>query len=244
LDVRFASVSFAPTAEVIEYGVGASCDVHTLVMKAVAGDENMKLAGWFDTVGSALLAQLMFFVFAVPVVTALPAAVAMQRQLSDHAAGEKIGVMSFAREFARAWRSAWVLGIVAPVVVIGFAVSILFWYSQGTTASAFAFGFLVCLAGLTCAFYLVLLWASDRDRPDGWRTWCGAALSALLRRAPRILWALVLMIAWLTLAAFAIPLLLVGSGLVPALIVYFTLTERRAKITTAPIRPADRTSLR
>jgi hypothetical protein len=214
------------------------------MMKVVAGDEKMKLAGWFDAVGSALLAQLMFFVFAIPVVTALPAAVTMQRQLSDHAAGEKIGVVSFAREFARAWRSAWVVGIIAPAVVVGFVVAIPFWYSQGTTASAFAFGVLVCLAGLACAFYLALLWASDRDRAIGWRAWCGDALSALYRRAPRILWALVLMIAWLTLAAFALPLLLIGSGLAPGLIVYFTLSERHAKSTTAPVTPADRTSLR
>jgi len=243
-DVRFASVSFAASARVIEYGVGASRDVCRLAIKAVAGDENMKLAGWFDTVGSALLAQLMFFVFAIPVVTALPAAVAMQRQLSDHAAGEKIGVVSFAREFARVWRSGWALGIIMPAVVVGFAVAIPFWYSQGTTAAAFAFGALVCLAGLACAFYLALLWASDRDRMSGWRAWCGAALGALPRRAPRILWALVLMLAWLTLAAFALPLLLIGSGLVPAVIVYFTLSERRAKNMTPPVTPADRTSLR
>jgi hypothetical protein len=229
---------------VIEYVAGASCDEHRLVAKAVAGEAKLKIAGWFDTVGSALLAQLMFIVFAIPVVTALPAAVAMQRQLRDHADGEKIGVVSFTREFSRAWRSSWALGIIAPAVVVGFAIAIPFWYSQGTTATAFAFGVLVCLGGLTCALFLALLWAADRDRLSGWRAWFRVAIGALPRRASRLLWALVLMIAWLTLAAFAPPLLLIGSGLVPALIVYFTLSEKRPKSTTDSIKPADRTSLR
>jgi len=224
---------------VIEYGEGASRDVGD-----EAGGDRVKLAGWFDAVGSALLAQLLFFVFAIPVVTAAPAAIALQRQLHDHADGEKIGVASFAHEFARAWRTSWAVGILMPVVAAGFAVAIPFWYSRGTAVGAFAFAVLVCLAGLACAFYLALLWSSDADRAHGWRAWCGEALGALTRRAPRVLWALVLMIAWLTLAAFALPLLLIGSGLAPALIVYFTLSDRHTKRAPAEIRPADRMSPR
>jgi hypothetical protein len=116
------------------------------------------------------------------------------------------------------------------LVAVGFAVGIPFWYSSESVAGTAAMVLLICLLGLALAFWLALLWAADRDRRasrSAWRAWTTAALAALIQRSGRVLWGLVLLVTWLALAAFFLPVLLVGAGLAPAAIVLWTLTERQ-----------------
>ncbi|MFF1879686.1 hypothetical protein [Leifsonia sp. NPDC058230] len=189
----------------------------------------MRIISWLDTLGNALLLQLLFLAFSLPVITAAPAAIALQRQFRDLCQGEKTGMRSYALEFVSAWRAAWPIGILFPLAAVGFAVGIPFWYSSGSWLGTTAMVVLICLAGLALAFWLAFLWAADSDRAtsrSAWRAWAAAAAAALVQRSGRVLWGLVLLVTWLALAAFFLPALLVGAGLAPAAIVYWTLSGR------------------
>jgi hypothetical protein len=195
----------------------------------------MRIIPWLDTLGNALLLQLLFLAFSLPVVTAAPAAIALQRQFHDLCRGEKTGMRTYAREFVSAWRAVWPIGIVFPLVAIGFSVGIPFWYSSGSWLGTSAMIVLICLAGLALAFWLAFLWAADRDRTpsrSAWRAWATAAAAALFQRSGRLLWGLVLLVTWLALAAYFLPALLVGAGLAPAAIVFWTLSERKTDAVT------------
>src|SRR5690349_8497439 len=91
----------------------------------------MRIIGWIDTVGSALLAQLMFVLLSIPLITCAPAAIALQRQLAAIAAGRPAGVRPFLRDFAGAWRQAWPTGPILLVAAIGLAVAVPFWFGSG-----------------------------------------------------------------------------------------------------------------
>ncbi|WP_157479993.1 hypothetical protein [Leifsonia sp. Root227] len=183
-----------------------------------------------DTIGNALILELLFVVYSIPVVTSAPAAIALQRQLGDLRSGGKTGARQFTREFAAAWRSAWPVGLAVPLVTLGLAVGIPFWYSTGPWLGTVAMIMLVCLAGMGLAFWLAFLWAADAERTvdrAAWRKWVGMAAEALLHRSGRVLWGLVLFVTWLALAAYFLPALIIGAGLAPAAIVLWTLCERR-----------------
>jgi hypothetical protein len=195
----------------------------------------MRIISWLDTLGNALLLQLLFLAFSLPIVTAAPAAIALQRQFHDLRRGEKTGMRAYALEFVSAWRAAWPIGIAFPLVAVGFAVGIPFWYSSGSWLGTAAMVVLICLAGLALAFWLTFLWAADRDRAtsrSAWRAWATAGATALVQRSGRVLWGLVLLVTWLALAAFFLPALLVGAGLAPAAIVSWTLSVRETSAVT------------
>jgi hypothetical protein len=181
-----------------------------------------------DTVGNALILQLAFLAFSVPIVTAFPAAVALQRQLADQQRGQRTGFGTFGREFVRSWRSSWQLGILAPIVAIGFVVAIPFWYSASFPFARAGLGVLVCLLGLACGVYLNVLRAAEAARPSRWPDWLATGFGHLVRHPLRSLWGLVLLFAWLVTLAYVPTLVLVGSGLMPALIVRYSLTPRVA----------------
>jgi hypothetical protein len=179
-----------------------------------------------DAIGNALILQLLCFVFSLPVVTLLPAAAALQRQLQDLRAGHPTGAASFAREFRRTWRASWPLGVVAPLVAIGFAVALPFWFAVQPPLGWVGSGILAFLLGLACGWLINLLWAAEALRDGDWRAWSRAGFVHLAGHALRSLWGVLLLGCWLVVLLNFPALALVGSGLVPALIVHFTVTER------------------
>lgn len=178
----------------------------------------LRVVALLDTVGNALILQLAFVVFSLPIVTALPAAVALQRQLSDLHSGERTGFVPFAKEFMRSWRASWPLGIALPLVATGFAAAIPFWYSAAFPFSRVGLGFVVCLLGLAGGSYLNVLRAAEIARDARWRQWLAIGFEQLVRHALRSLCALIAFFAWLVTLAYVPTLILVGSGIVPALI--------------------------
>ncbi len=183
----------------------------------------MRIVRLLDTVGTVLILQLLFAVLSLGLVTAVPAAVALQRQFTDALLGEATGTVSFLRAFTRAWWQCWLLGIVGPVLTAGFVVSIAFWSSVPGPPGIAALGVLVFLAGLTSTIYLALLGAAGRQRDQAWRAWFTVALAHLVTVPLRGLWATILFLCWLVTLAYLPTLWLVGSGLVPAVIVRYTL---------------------
>ena len=179
----------------------------------------LRVVALLDTLGNALILQLAFVVFSIPIITTVPAAVALQWQLADLHVGRRTGFVQFAKEFSTSWRASWQLGVLAPLVATGFAAAIPFWYSAPSPFARVGLGFLVCLLGLAGSFYLNVLRAAELARGERWRRWSAIASEQLVRHSLRSLRGLIVFFAWLVVLAYVPTLLLVGSGIVPALIV-------------------------
>jgi hypothetical protein len=190
----------------------------------------MRIIAAISTIGTALLLQVCFVVCALGVITAVPAAIALQRSLSDDRIGERVGILSYLRHFATAWRQSWPLGIVGALLTVGFVVGGLFWLSVHAPLGYVAVGTLSFLGGLAAATYLNLLSCSDRDRNQRWRPLLGQAREALFGRPLRSLGSVVALGAWYFVLASIPPLVLVGSGVVPALIVRYVIEPPRPRV--------------
>lgn len=191
--------------------------------------EGSRVVAVIDLVGRALLLQLAFVLLSLPLVTALPAACALQRRLDALVAGEGGGVRAMASETLAAWRSCWPLGVLAPVAVAALAQGLWFWWRWPSPVRELATGVLAMVAGLLVALYLALL-VRVRSGLDASATRLVREASGQLAARPlRVLWALVVVLTWWALAAFLPTLLLVGSGLVPALAVRLALPAQATR---------------
>lgn len=170
-----------------------------------------------DAVGSALILQLAFFLFSLPLVTAAPAAVALQRQLADLREGRRTSPVTYAREFALAWRQSAALGVLTALVAVGLAAAVPFWYAVPTWFGRVALAAVLFVAGLALGTWLTLLRTAEDQREDRWRAWVRPALALLVSEPLRVLVGVVALLAWFAVLARFPSLLLVGSGLVPAL---------------------------
>jgi len=171
-----------------------------------------------DAVADALLLQLLWLVCSLPVVTAVPAAVALQRRWAASRAGEPVRAGDFLREMALAWRQAWVPGVLGPLLVVAWVGSVLFWRAVPGYPAVLALGLVLGLALPALTFHLALLAASEREVGDAWRTWFRSAAHDALTRMPRYLLALAGLLTWFALVRLAPPLLFVGAGILPALL--------------------------
>lgn len=189
---------------------------------------------WLDKVGNLLILQLVFFACSIPLVTVIPAAVALQRSLADFRSGDQTGVVLFAREFKRAWRQSWALGLGGAALAIGLGVSIPFWYLSDSGAGWLAVGFLATLACVACAFYLGILRESEIQRNQGFRQWLLPAYQHVTAHPARAVGGVVLFVTWLAVLNYVPSVLFLSTGLAPAFIAHFALTPRT--------RPVSRTA--
>lgn len=187
----------------------------------------MRFTSALTALGDALILQLTFFILSIPLVTAAPAAVALQRQLSALREGEVTGVLPLLREFRRAWRQSWTLGVLVAAIAAGFTVAIPFWFSTGAWFGLAGVSFLVALLGLASACYLNLLLAADVHRQEDWHAWLATGFVHLASHPMRSAWAMLQLITWLALLVSLPALAVIGTGLVPALIIRTTLDVRR-----------------
>jgi hypothetical protein len=172
--------------------------------------------------GEFLWLQLLFLLASLPVITAVPAAVALQRSIQRLSAeGGSVSAAQFAGEFGAAWKRFWLLGLLAPPAAAGAAVSALLWAAAPAPFGALGLGLLIPLAVLAAAAYLVFLGTGgDADRSEAAGPLLGRAGRALLGRpVPAVLAALALA-AWLAVLMKVPTLALAGSGLVPALLAW------------------------
>lgn len=187
----------------------------------------MKAVAILDTVGNALILQLCFLLCSLPLITIVPSAVALQRSLDDLQAGERTGMVPFARHFRQAWRQYWRLGTVTTVVGAALTVSFSFWLSVGSEFGPAAQGVLFFWAGLGAAIYLNLLSTSSQRRDLDARTALTVSFASVRSHPIRALARLVMFASWLLVLALVPSLALAGSGLVPAVIARYAVANSR-----------------
>lgn len=186
-------------------------------------DRSAGVIALVDLVGRALGLQLVFLVCALPVVTALPALIALQRRLDALVHGEGGGVTALVVETLRLWRSTWLLGLGLVVLVLGAFAAFPFWYAMPSPLDLVGTGGLALLAGLVLGVLVGILDAARRASERGSLAWLRAGWGAVLTRPLRVAWAVVMVITWAMLAAALPTLLLVGAGLAPVLLVRLAL---------------------
>lgn len=169
-----------------------------------------------DAVGTALVLNLCFVASALPVVTAFPAAVALQRQWTDHAHGRPCGVIPFARAFVTALRQSWPLGLFYATLAVAYVSGLIFWRQTAPAVAAVTTALLVGLGAVAIAFHIALLSVSARVRSQSWRVWPAEAGVLLLSDSPRYLLGTVAVVLAIVVIVVLPPLVLVLAGLVPA----------------------------
>lgn len=177
--------------------------------------------GFLDTAGSVLVLQLLFLVTSALVITAVPAAVALQRALPAAFDGTQAHpVRSWVSQLRMAFSQSWVLGLGLPFLVLAALGSLLAWMQIGGSWASAAIGLLAALACLALVTWLGML-AAAASAPDThrWVDWLRAAPSLVLARPVWSIAAAVVLVTWLALSYRLPTLLLITSGLVPALLV-------------------------
>lgn len=175
-----------------------------------------RIVFWLDKVGSLLILQLAFVVCSIPLMTVIPAAVALKRSLADFRSGDRTGAVLFAHEFGRAWKQSWALSLGGVALTIGLGVSISFWYASGSGAGWLAVGFLATLASVACALYLGILEESETQRDQGFWQWLLPAYQRVMAQPARAAGGVVLFVTWLAATNYVPSVLILTTGLAPA----------------------------
>lgn len=186
-----------------------------------------RLLGRFEVAGDVLLLQLIFVVASLPVITMLPAALALQRSLGDVFLEGRPGPGRIYWENLR-WAVArsWKVALLLPLFTVLAAASLLFWLAAGGPVGTVALSILMPLYGVVVAGYIAVLAAVLQTTGalktkafgsnDGPRVWLESALSLAPGRALPLAVSVVVMATWLLLLTKLPTLVLVGTGLVPA----------------------------
>lgn len=181
-----------------------------------------------EVVGEVLLLQILFLLFSLPLVTVVPAAVALQRVFRQVILEDKPGAARrFSREFSWAWSRVGLPGALAVILAAAAAFSIFFWLSIPGLPGTVALCIIVPLCGVAIAFYLALLAAAmETDASTTRRDMWDASLKIVLTR-PLPLGACVLTLATWGILALRLPTLIpLGSGLVPALLTWLLIRKQ------------------
>ncbi|WP_238153278.1 DUF624 domain-containing protein [Kribbella speibonae] len=173
-------------------------------------------------VGDLLMLQLVFVVISLGILTVFPAAFALQRVVPDAISQEKPKLMRrFFKEFRWAMKRFWLpaFGLWVGAVMLAFGLS--FWANATGPARIFALLILVPLTGMILGLYLgglAILPAAPET--STFTSLFRSANLFLLRRPLPVAGGVVVLLTWFAQAAVVPTLLLVGSGLVPALTAY------------------------
>jgi hypothetical protein len=186
-----------------------------------------RLLGLFEVAGDVLLLQLMFVVASLPVITMLPAALALQRSLGDvFLEGRPRPARIYWENLRWAVVRSWKVALLLPLFTVLAAASLLFWLAADGPVGIVALSILMPMYGVVVAGYIAVLAAVLQttgtlqtrafDSKDGPREWLQSALSLAPGRALPLALSVVVMATWLLLLAKLPTLVLVGTGLVPA----------------------------
>ncbi|MFI5691926.1 DUF624 domain-containing protein [Kribbella sp. NPDC051586] len=184
-----------------------------------------------SVVGDLLMLQLVFVVISLGILTLFPAAFAMQRVLPDAISQDKPKLMRrFFREFRWAMKRFWLsgFGLYAGAVLLAFGIS--FWAFASGPMRVFALVVLIPLTGMILGLYLSGLAVLPEAAADAtMKTVFRSANLFLLRRPMPVAGGVVVLLTWFALASQVPTLLVVGSGLVPALTAYMLSRKPREK---------------
>lgn len=182
-------------------------------------------------VGDLLMLQLVFLLISLGILTLFPAAFALQRVLPDAISQEKPKLMRrYFQEFRWAMKQFWLSGFALYVGGLMLAFGISFWAYASGPARVFALVVLVPLTGLVLGIYLSGLAVLPAAAVDTtMKTLFRSANLFLLRKPVPVAGGVVVLLTWFALASQVPTLLVVGSGLVPALTAYTLSRTRREK---------------
>lgn len=195
-----------------------------------AGRTNTVLSK-LSVIGDLLMLQLVFLVISLGIVTLFPAAFAMQRVLPDAISQDHPSLLRrYFKQFGWAMRRFWLsgCGLWAGSVMLAFGLS--FWSYSGGAARIFALAVLIPLTGMILGLYLSGLAVLPEAAEDTtMKTLFRSANLFVLRRPLPVAGGVVVLLTWFALASQVPTLLVVGSGLVPALIGYWLSRVGRAR---------------
>ena len=214
-----------------------------------------RLLGVFEVAGDILLLQLLFVVASLPVVTMLPAALALQRSLgATFVEGRPQPAKIYWESFRWAMARSWKVAVLLPLFMIAAAASIFFWLAADGPVGSIALTILIPLYGMAVAGYVAVLAAvletsaaetsaletsaaETGNAMDGPRDWLRRAWSLAPDRAMPLALSVVVMATWFLLLAKLPTLVLVGTGLVPAGLAWWVaapwVQSRRAQLAAA-----------
>jgi hypothetical protein len=219
-------------------------------MKPTTPTRSARLLSVFEVAGDILLLQLLFVVASLPVVTMLPAALALQRSLgATFVEGRLRPAKVYWENFRWAMARSWKVAVLLPLFMIAAAASIFFWLAADGAVGSIALMILIPLYGMAVAGYVAVLAAvletSSRETSaletgnamDGPGDWLRRAWSLAPDRAIPLALSVVVMATWLLLLAKLPTLVLVGTGLVPAGLAWWVaapwVRRRRAQLAAA-----------
>ncbi|MET7281966.1 DUF624 domain-containing protein [Kribbella sp. NPDC005582] len=197
-------------------------------MEQAGGRTNAVLAK-LTVVGDLLLLQLTFLVVSAGIITLFPAAFALQRVLPEAISQERTGLMRlFFREFVWTFKRFWLSGFGLYVGGVMLAFGLAFWANADGPVRIFALAVLIPLTGMILGLYLSgLAVLRDAAADATMKTLFRQANLFLLRRSLPVAGGVIGLLTWFALASQVPTLLVIGSGLVPALIAYWLGGGRR-----------------
>jgi len=188
-----------------------------------AGGRTNAVLAKLTVVGDLLLLQLTFLVISAGIITLFPAAFALQRVLPEAIAQDRGGLMRlYFREFGWAFKRFWLSGFGLYVGGVLLAFGLAFWANAHGPVRVFALAILIPLTGMIMGLYLSgLAVLRDAGSDATMKTLFRQANLFLLRRSLPVAGGVILLLTWFALASQVPTLLVIGSGLVPALIAYW-----------------------
>jgi len=188
-----------------------------------AGGRTNAVLAKLTVVGDLLLLQLTFLVVSAGIITLFPAAFALQRVLPEAISQERTGLMRlFFREFVWAFKRFWLSGFGLYVGGVMLAFGLAFWANADGPVRIFALAVLIPLTGMILGLYLSgLAVLRDAAADATMKTLFRQANLFLLRRSLPVAGGVIGLLTWFALASQVPTLLVIGSGLVPALIAYW-----------------------
>lgn len=201
-------------------------------VRAETGRETARIMSVLERAGELLELQLLFVVFSIPIVTIVPAAVALQRRVKANRLESGGLARRFVAEFAAAWKTCWVVGLVVPSIFVVGLLSALLWSTAPAAVAAIGLGLLVPLALAAGAAYLVYLGtAGAMTEESSGRQLASDSLKALFARPVPAFAASLALGAWIALLLRVPTIGLVGSGLVPAVLAWIAVRPRNSSDT-------------
>jgi uncharacterized membrane protein YesL len=186
-----------------------------------AGRTNTVMAK-LSIVGDLLMLQLAFLVVGFGIITLFPAAFALQRVLPDAISQDRPSLLRrYFKQFGWAMRRFWLSGFGLWVGSVMLAFGLSFWAYSSGGVRIFALAVLIPLTGMILGLYLSGLAVLPEAPEDAtMKSLFRSANLFLLRRPLPVAGGVVVLLTWFALASQVPTLLVIGSGLVPALTAY------------------------
>lgn len=194
-----------------------------------------RVAGGLNVIFDLLLLHFCFLIASIPVVTVVPAAIALQRSIDDNFLRQETSIVStFAKHFRWAFGRFWVTSLVVLAYGLLLFGSIYLWGSFAGGLRVVGLTIVIAFGLLSGALYLAgLAWVSSAEltrekqgknvtkvATPAWRQLWNGARERLARQPVGLVLCTLSLGGWLLLMVRILPLALFGFGLVPALLVY------------------------